>query len=365
MAHMIEQYEDGTYSFVENGRDGLSWHKLGTAYDRPLTAEEAIKGCRADYIVEPRTLGNLTEDQVEAIKRGEPITLAPEQLVENFRAVTRGDNDHTLGVVKNRYEVVQNIKAFEFIDFLTTGELGQKATIDAAGVLGKGERIFVTAKFHDSLKIEGDDQLDMYAVFTNSFDGSSPVCCMITPIRVVCNNTLNAAFGNCTGRFNLRHTKSIHNKIAINEENIRNATSCLNMLSTYTDKLIEGVERLGNIKVTDEVADHIIKEVLIPEDDRKLLDTYDYNINNKNFSTQYRRRVDLFKSHLYNGIGQATGPKNTGLWLLNGLTTTFQNGLNANNTTAKKQITKFNNLMVGGYYNTLNKANKRILELAS
>jgi phage/plasmid-like protein (TIGR03299 family) len=283
----------------------------------------------------------------------------PEQLVENFRAVTRTDNSHTLGVVRNRYEVVQNTKAFDFIDFLTTGELGQKATIDAAGVLGKGERIFVTAKFHDSLKIVGDDTLDMYAVFTNSFDGSSPVCCMITPVRVVCNNTLNMAFGNCTGRFNLRHTKSIHSKIEINEENIRNATSCLNVLGQYTEKLLEGVERLGNITLNKTKIDHIIKDALASDENRKLLLKHNYDINNDDFSTQFRNRVNLFKSSVYNGVGQNVGPKNSGLWLVNGMTTTFQNAIKAN--TDKKLTTKFNNLLGGNFYNILNKTNDLVL----
>jgi phage/plasmid-like protein (TIGR03299 family) len=274
--------------------------------------------------------------------------------------VTRADNDHTLGVVKNRYEVVQNTKAFDFIDFLTTGELGQKATIDAAGVLGKGERIFITAKFHDSLRIPGDDQLDMYAVFTNSFDGSSPVCCMITPIRVVCNNTLNMAFGNCTGRFNLRHTKSIHSKIAINEENIRNATSCLNILDLYTQHLKDGVERLGNIELSEDKIDRLIKETLIHPTQRDLLIKNDYNINNDDFSTQYRNKVQQFTSSMYSGVGQKVGPKNTGLWFINGLTTAFQNGLKTGGTQRKLQA-KFDNLLVGGYYNTLNKAQQLVL----
>lgn len=363
MAHMIEQYADGTYSFVENGKEGLSWHQLGTAYDRPLTAEEAIKGCRADYEVAPRTLGNLTMEQVDAIQRGEAIYIDPSQLVENFRAVTREDNNCTLGVVKNRYEVVQNVKAFDFIDFLTTGELGQKATIDAAGVLGKGERIFVTAKFHDSLKIPGDDQLDMYAVFTNSFDGSSPVCCMITPIRVVCNNTLNMAFGNCTGRFNLRHTKSIHNKIAINEENIRNAASCLNILDLYTKHLKEGVEMLGNININEEQLDHLIKETMIHPDQVNLLKKHNYNIYNDDFSTQYRNKIQQVEASMRNGIGQDVGPKGTALWFVNGLTTYFQNDLK-NNGSQRKLQAKFDNLLVGGYYNTLNRAKELVLQAA-
>lgn len=353
MAHNIEIYEDGTASYVENRKQEIAWHKLGTGFDRALTVAEAIEGCRADYDVQPRKLSNLTAAQIEDVLAGRAITIDPAQLIEDFKAITREDNQHTLGVVKNRYEVVQNIKAFEFIDFLTTGELGQKASIECAGVLGKGERIFITAKFDESLKIGGkkNDLLDMYAVFTNSFDGSSAVCCMITPIRVVCNNTLNMAFGDNAGRFNLRHTKSIHNKIAVTDENMKNAASCLNILDTYTDHLKGGIEKLGNIKLTDGQIDQIIKEVLCPDDQVKMLKDNKFNIDTKDFSTRFRNNVQLVRSSVYGGVGQSTAPKNTGLFLINGLTTAFQNGVKVRN-----DESKFNNLMNGAWYNKLNKA---------
>lgn len=353
MAHELEIYEDGTASYVENRKQEIAWHRLGVGYDKPLTVAEAIEGCRANYDVTARRLTNLTPAQVDAVLAGKSIKLDPEQIIKNFKSITREDNHHTLGIVKNRYEIVQNIKAFEFIDFLTTGELGQKASIECAGVLGKGERIFITAKFDDSLKMGGQDadQLDMYAVFTNSFDGTSAVCCMITPIRVVCNNTLNMAFGSNTGRFNLRHTKSIHNKIAITDANMKNAASCLNILDTYTTHLKDGIEKLGNTTITDERIDQVVKELLCSEKQIDILRSNKYDINTKDFSTQYRKMVNKVKSSVYNGVGQSIAPKNTALFLINGLTTAFQNDLKAKNNEAK-----FNSLMTGTWYNKLNKA---------
>lgn len=358
MAHMIEIYEDGSASYIENRKREIAWHGLGQGFDRQLTVAEAIEGCRANYEVESRRLTNLTAEQIDDVLNGRAITIDPAQLVDNWKAVTRNDNDATLGLVKNRYEIVQNIQAFEFIDFLTTGQLGQKASIECAGVLGKGERIFITAKFDDSILIDGkkNDLLDMYAVFTNSFDGSSPVCCMITPIRVVCNNTLNMAFGANTGRFNLRHTKSIHNKILVNEENMRNAASCLNILDKYTADMKSNIERLGNTKITDEQADKIIKEVLCPDYLLKTLHDNNYRIDNKDFSTRFRNTVNSVKSSVYGGVGQDVGKKNTGLWLINGFTTAFQNGMKDNNTERK-----FANLLGGTFYNKLNMAYDKVL----
>lgn len=363
MAHMIEN-RDGQYSFVENGKEGLAWHKLGKHFMRPLSAEEALKECRADYEVEKRSIANLSEEQLQAIKRGEAINISIDQLVDGYQGITRNDTLKTLGIVKTRYEVMQNVKAFEFIDFLTTGELGQKASIDCAGVLGNGERIFITAKFLDGLKIEGDDTMDMYAVFANSFDGSSPVCCMITPIRVVCNNTLNMAFGHNTGRLAFRHTKSINNRIIVNNENMKHACETLKLLQHYSVNLKQRLEQLGNIKLTEEKTDQILKSILLPKNmSQNILKKNNYDISGADFSSAYRNKVLMFKKHIQNGIGQKSKiPSDCGLYFINGVTTAIQNGIRPANVV--KEERKFQNIMTGNYYALLNEAADQVMAMA-
>lgn len=354
MAHEIEQYSDGTYSFVENTnqKEGMAWHKLGIHFDRPLTVAEAIEGCRANYEVESRKVYQMDEN-------GNPYE------IENAQAIVRKDNNVTLGLAKGRYTIVQNAQAFDFVDFLTSGSIGEKATIDAAGVLGKGERVFVTAKFDETLKIKGDTQMDMYVVFANSFDGSSPVTVMITPVRVVCNNTLNFAMSHNTGRMSIRHTASAQSRIAVNEESMKNACNVLKLMEHYKTNLVAQIDRLGNVSLTDEHVEHLIKDLFCPEAQRKELKAHNYNITGKEFSTRYRNIVENVTNSVYGGIGQREGAEqNTGLWFINGLTTHFQNNEKAKGLEGRKLETKFDNIMRGTAYDILNRANDLVLQVA-
>lgn len=356
MAHEIE-FRDNKYSYVENGKNGLAWHKLGVAYDRPLTAVEAIEGCRANYNVVSRPISSLTQEQITAIRNGEMVKIDPSQIEDGFRAITREDTNKILSVATNKYQILQNVKAFEFVDYITSGELGKQATIDAAGVLMDGKKIFITAKFSESLKIPGsnEDMVDMYLVFTNGFDKMSPICCMTTPIRVVCNNTLNAAFNNYNGRIRFKHYGDINSRLAIKEENIKHAASCLKIFDSYTKNLIAGIEALGNKNISREKAENIIKFVFCPKDSRSKLIASNYNINDDGFSTKYRNVVRNVTNALDNGVGQDLVESETGLWLFNGITTAAQNYIRFNS-----EARKFESLMDGKFNDQLNEATKMI-----
>jgi phage/plasmid-like protein (TIGR03299 family) len=167
------------------------WHKLGQKLNNPATSEEAIVAAGLDYQVEKRALyinpssGNVRE-------------------VPNHFATVRMDTMTPLGVVGARYTPIQNRDAFRFFDALV-GE--GEAIYHTAGVLGKGEQIWIMAKLPGYIKVGGNDIVDKYLLLTNSHDGSSVVRAKLTPIRVVCNNTLSAALakdGNQEVR--IRHT---------------------------------------------------------------------------------------------------------------------------------------------------------------
>lgn len=357
MAHEIE-YRDDKYSYVENGKNGLAWHKLGVAYDRPLTAAEAIKGCRADYNVVSRPISSLTQEQIASIRNGEMVKIDPSQIEDELRAITREDTNKILSVASSKYQILQNAKAFEFVDYITSGELGKQATIDAAGVLMDGKKIFITAKFSESLKMPGsnEDMVDMYLVFTNGFDKQSPICCMTTPIRVVCNNTLNAAFNNNHGRIRFKHYGDIHSRLDIKEENIKHAASCLKIFDSYTQSLLQGIETLGNKKISHEQAENIIKFVFCPENMKSKLVTKNYDINDNDFSVRYKNTVKGVINSLDHGIGQEIVETGTGLWLFNGLTTAVQNHMRFTS-----EAKKFESLMDGRFNDQLNEATRLIL----
>lgn len=179
---------------------------------------------------------------------------------EGMYATYRKDYNIPLGIVKDRYTIVQNSDAFKFFDDV----IGKnKAIWQTAGYFNNGSRIFVTAKLPDDILVNGD-LVDNYLVFTNSHNGSSGVKILFTPIRVVCQNTLNAAIRTSTNFVSLRHTESVHYKISIAEE-------VLGITRRKIDEFGIAAKQLSDIKVTDaDVLEYICEQFLTEEEINRL-----------------------------------------------------------------------------------------------
>lgn len=180
------------------------WHGIGTKLNNPATAEEAISGAGLDYEVVQRPL------------YAAPATIdkAPLELKDrkaNVR-VEKDGREFALGVVGSRYSVVQNRDAFSFFDEVV-GTGG--AYYHTAGALGQGERIWLLAKLPKNLILFKDDVVEKYLCLTNSHDGSSALRVYFTPIRVVCQNTLNASLKSVHGdSVSIRHSGDLRSKVA-------------------------------------------------------------------------------------------------------------------------------------------------------
>lgn len=169
-----------------NIEGGEAWHKRGKHFDGLMTSEQAIEGAELDYFVIKEQL--LRQDGTTA---------------KGAFATINTTNNKILGVVGARYEIIQNAKAFLFFDELVG--LGQ-AIYETAGALGDGQRVWLLAKLPDWLEPIAGDKIEQYCLLYNSHDGSAPCSVMFTPIRVVCQNTLNLALSKCTQIVKVRHT---------------------------------------------------------------------------------------------------------------------------------------------------------------
>ncbi len=183
MAHNLNFNEQtGKHSFFSVKEK--AWHGLGQIVEGYPTSAEALIFAGLDYTVGKRKL--FTFDNENEIANEDIEIKIPEIEVPNFYATIRTDNETVLGVVGKDYEVVQNIDAFSFFDAIIGGDGIQYET---AGALGKGERIFITAKLPNYIKVGNDDLIEQYLFLTTSHDGGGSITAAFTPVRIVCNNS--------------------------------------------------------------------------------------------------------------------------------------------------------------------------------
>jgi phage/plasmid-like protein (TIGR03299 family) len=184
MAHQINfNQKTGKNSFMSVKEK--AWHGLGQIIDRYPTSSEAIEHAGLDYIVEKRPL--FTYDTENHLGDPENDIIIPEIEVPNFFATVRADTEQVLGVVGNDYEVVQNRDAFSFFDAIVGG--GDGILYETAGALGNGERVFITAKLPDYIRVGVKDWIEQYLFLTTTHDGLGSITAAFTPIRIVCNNS--------------------------------------------------------------------------------------------------------------------------------------------------------------------------------
>lgn len=189
----------------------------------------------------------------------------------------RTDTNTPLGLVKDKYEVIQNIEAFNFFN----DAIGlNKAKWDRAGKFGYGHKIFVSAKLPNIITV-GKDEIDNYLVFSNSHDGSSSINILFSPIRVICTNMLNSALNSSHSYIRIKHTKSARDKIERGSEILKIACEHANNAKQLYDSLL-------TIKMSDEEVMKYIANLQLTEAERlALLDYDDKNGYKKLFNSEY------------------------------------------------------------------------------
>jgi phage/plasmid-like protein (TIGR03299 family) len=174
--------------------------KLADAFD----AKTALKEARLDFTVEKTSIACADTRKV----------------IPNRFAVRRTDNKDVLGIVGSSYTPCQNRDAFAFFD----GVFGKdKARYECAGVLGKGERIWLLARLPGNFQIGKDDVVNKFLLLTNSHDGSELIRARFTPIRVVCQNTLNAALREKSQEVGVMHLADVRTKLELAGKLLKNA----------------------------------------------------------------------------------------------------------------------------------------------
>ncbi len=209
------------------------WHGLGVKVENAPSSKEALVAAGLDWNVEQRKV--YTEDG---------------HVIPGYYANVRGTDNRTLGVVTKRYRIVQNHEAFAFTD----GLLGKGVRYETAGSLKGGRKTWILARLPKQYRV-AEDKVMPYLVFSNSHDGSGAIKVAMTPVRIVCNNTLNLALQNADRIWSANHTGDIESKL-------EDARMTLFMAENYMNELAKESNRLNCKKVSDAEVEEYIKMLL-------------------------------------------------------------------------------------------------------
>ena len=211
------------------------WHGLGVQVDEAVNSEEAIKLAGLDW---------------EVVSN--PIYDGEGNEINGFKANTRSTDNSILGIVTDRYKIVQNSEAFSFTDSL----IDEGVVYETAGSLKKGKQIWLLAKMPETKLL--DDEVEPYICFSNTHDGTGAIKVCMTPVRVVCNNTLNLALDTAKRSWSTRHVGDMQGKL-------REAQISLGLANNYMNKLNEAADKYANTKITDAEIEAVLDE-LFPVD---------------------------------------------------------------------------------------------------
>ena len=284
MAHMLEQYGDMA-SFASLREP--AWHGLGTILESEVSTQEMLE---------------------VAHLAGWNVRLAdvdlPGRSHKNYFAVTRtnpfDNGTDVLGVVGERYKVLQNEELFSFADNMLDG-----GRWETAGSIKNGTVVFGSLALDREVVLDESgvgDKINTYLLVHTSHDGSLAVQASVTPVRVVCQNTLNAALHGVKQSFKIRHTSTVTGKVQA-------AREALGLANTYLDEFEKEAQTLIQKEITADTFFDIIKAAY-PEPDKDV----------KGSLTKWTNKVDTLWD-IYQGdtVAQA-GIMNTAWGAYNTLT---------------------------------------------
>ena len=264
MSHLLEQYGDMA-SFASLREP--AWHGLGTILDSEVTTSEMLAAAHL----------NAWDVRCDEIN-------LPGRSHREFYAVTRknpfdGERD-VLGVVGERYKVVQNEDLFSFADNLLDG-----GRWETAGSIKNGTVVFGSLALDREVVLDPNgatDKVNTYMLVHTSHDGSLAVQASITPVRVVCQNTLNMALSGVKQTYKIRHTQTVQGKVAA-------AREALGIAHKYLDEFDKQAQEMITQEINDKQFFDIITAVYPkPEQDAK------------GSMTKWENKIDVLND-IYNG----------------------------------------------------------------
>ena len=231
MAHDIET-QNGKASFASFREP--AWHGLGTVFTDEKSTTEMLAAA------------NLNGWNVRLEDLETPAHLASDKAYQYVLRTNPTDNTQTdiLGIVGERYHPLQNEDLFSFGDNILDGG----GRWETAGSIKGGRVVFGALALERETILDPNgvaDKVKTYLLINTSHDGSIAIQASITPVRVVCANTLNLALGSKRGRnaikqtFKIRHTQTANGKVQVARETLGLANKYMDAFDVMAKAMIE------------------------------------------------------------------------------------------------------------------------------
>ena len=340
-------------STIFNQPKALPWNTVGhiLSADEPHTLDYIFNqydgNNRINYDVREEPLVRVPKNVIEAIQQGIPFDWTPtrDSIITSHKATIRTEEkygiDTTLGIVGNDYQIVQNDKALEFMNFIEEVS-GQALNIETFGALGHGEKIFITATLGEDMFLNPDDAVKNYLIFTTGHNTKSPIQIFFSPIRVICSNSLAIAIKGAQNKIMFKHTKNVGKRVDFtDEENRKKAIEVFAKSVKFKDAFLEKMNLLKAQNVNAEYVKDFAHYVMLNDEQFKLYQRADKNIEKvEEIGTRVKNQIIGLQNAIENSVGQQYN-RSTKLRLLNGLTTMFQNDMEYRSDEAKLESLVF------------------------
>jgi phage/plasmid-like protein (TIGR03299 family) len=233
MAHDL-MFKDGDAAMMYVGE--TPWHGLGQQLEHPPTAAKAIVSAQLNWSV--------SKKPIYAMSGGTWYEI-PDRY-----AVVRDDlwgkeSCPIFATVSESYVPLQNNEAFSFFDGLIDREI---ATYETAGALGEGERVWVLARLKENISIAGKEEIERYILLANGHNATTAVRVILTPVRVVCQNTLSWALGKAKTEFRVHHGPDMHRKLEAAGEQLNALLSQYDVIAERFEEMVKHPMLKGDLQ---------------------------------------------------------------------------------------------------------------------
>lgn len=212
-----------------------TWHAIGKSVEECKNMEQVLKASGLDYTVEMR-----------------PVYFDNGIKIPNRYATVRTSDDHPYDVLSDKFQIIQNRDAFDFVNYM-----GEDLSFEKAGETANG-MVYIIGKLPD-VSILGDT-FTPHVIFRNGFNGKIKITAAISPLRLVCQNQFNFAFKNAASAITIRHVGNAEAKLVEAKETLR-------MCADYMQELNTMAEHFAGMKISGPQMERVVKYLFpIPDD---------------------------------------------------------------------------------------------------